>query len=124
MQPLETTIQQQILIVREQRVLLDFELAALYGVETKRLNEQVRRNIDRFPADFMFQLTQGEWNLISNDLSLLRSQNATSNLAENQEDAFLRSQNATTNESDIQEIEVLQSQIVTAKSIKKSLNLK
>lgn len=123
MQPLETTIQQQILIVREQRVLLDFELAALYGVETKRLNEQVRRNIDRFPADFMFQLTQGEWNLISNDLSLLRSQNATSNLAENQEDAFLRSQNATTNESDIQEIEVLQSQIVTAKSIKKSRSL-
>ena len=123
MQPIETTIQQQILVVRDQRVMLDFELAALYGVETKRLNEQVRRNIDRFPADFMFQLTQGEWNLISNDLSLLRSQNATSNLAENQEDAFLRSQNATTNESDIQEIEILQSQIATTKSIKKSRSL-
>ena len=105
MQPSEMTIQQQILVVRDQRVMLDFELAALYGVETKRLNEQVRRNIDRFPADFMFQLTQGEWNLISNDLSLLRSQNAT------------------TNESDIQEIEVLQSQIVTAKAIKKSRSL-
>ena len=123
MQPSEMTIQQQILVVRDQRVMLDFELAALYGVETKRLNEQVRRNIDRFPADFMFQLTQGEWNLISNDLSLLRSQNATANLAENQEDVFLRSQNATTNESDIQEIEVLQSQIVTAKAIKKSRSL-
>lgn len=123
MQPSKTTIQQQILVVRDQRVMLDFELAALYGVETKRLNEQVRRNIDRFPADFMFQLTQGEWNLISNDLSLLRSQNATANLDENQEDAFLRSQNATTKESDIREIEVLQSQIVTAKSIKKSRSL-
>ena len=117
------TIQNQILLVRDQRVMLDFELAALYGVETKRLNEQVRRNIDRFPADFMFQLTQGEWNLISNDISLLQSQNATANLVERLEDASLRSQNATTNESDVQEIEVLQSQIVTAKAIKKSRSL-
>lgn len=123
MQPREMTIQNQILLVRDQRVMLDFELAALYGVETKRLNEQVRRNIDRFPADFMFQLTQGEWNLISNDISLLQSQNATANLVERLEDASLRSQNATTNESDVQEIEVLQSQIVTAKAIKKSRSL-
>ena len=123
MRSTEMTIQQKILVVRDQRVMLDFELAALYGVETKRLNEQVRRNIDRFPADFMFQLTQGEWNLISNDISLLQSQNATANLVERLEDASLRSQNATTNESDVQEIEVLQSQIVTAKAIKKSRSL-
>jgi ORF6N domain len=46
-----------ILILRGQRVLQDSELAALYGVSTKRFNEQVRRNRKRFPADFMFQLT-------------------------------------------------------------------
>ena len=123
MQPTELTIQQRILIVRDQRVMLDFELAALYGVETKRLNEQVRRNIDRFPADFMFQLTQGEWNLVCNNITMLQSQNATANIAGNQGDAALRSQNATTNESDIQEMEVLQSQFVTAKAIKKSRSL-
>jgi hypothetical protein len=44
-------ISQSILILRDQRVLLDADLAALYGVETRRLNEQVRRNRDRFPAD-------------------------------------------------------------------------
>ena len=92
MQSTEIAIQQQIMIVRDQRVMLDFELAALYGVETKRLNEQVRRNIERFPADFMFQLTQGEWNLISNNLTLLRSQIATADVVENQDDMILRSQ--------------------------------
>jgi len=49
-----------ILILRGQRVLLDSELAALYGVSTRRFNEQVRRNRKRFPADFMFQLTAEE----------------------------------------------------------------
>src|SRR5271163_1545813 len=63
-------ITRAILVLRGHRVLLDAELAALYGVTTKRLNEQVRRNPDRFPADFMFQLTTGE-------LVALRSQIAT-----------------------------------------------
>ena len=49
-----------ILILRGQRVILDRELAAIYGVTTKRLNEQVKRNSDRFPEDFMFQLTTEE----------------------------------------------------------------
>lgn len=53
--PLET-ITQRILLLRSQKVLLDSDLAELYGVETKRLNEQVRRNETRFPDDFMFQL--------------------------------------------------------------------
>ena len=70
MQPAEMPIQQQILVVRDQRVMLDFELAALYGVETKALNQAVKRNIERFPADFMFQLTQGEWALVNNNLTL------------------------------------------------------
>jgi hypothetical protein len=53
-------ITQSILILRGQRVLLDGDLAALYGVTTKRLNQQVRRNLARFPSDFMFQLTVEE----------------------------------------------------------------
>src|SRR5262249_6597409 len=63
-----------ILILRAHRVILDQDLAAIYGVTTKRLNEQVRRNRERFPDDFMFQLTAEE-------LSTLRSQIATSNAA-------------------------------------------
>lgn len=53
-------ITRSILMLRRQRVLLDSELAALYGVTTTRLNQQVRRNLDRFPADFMFQLSTEE----------------------------------------------------------------
>lgn len=54
--PLET----RILEFRGQKVMIDSDLAELYGVTTKRLNEQVRRNIERFPKDFMFQLTAAE----------------------------------------------------------------
>ena len=53
-------IEEAILLVRGQRVMLDRDLAALYGVETKNLNKAVRRNAERFPADFMFQLTAEE----------------------------------------------------------------
>ena len=49
-------IEDKILVIRGQHVMRDRDLAELYGVETKRLNEQVRRNIERFPEDFMFQL--------------------------------------------------------------------
>lgn len=54
-------IARAILMVRGHKVLLDEDLAALYGVQTRRLNEQVRRNLARFPADFMFQLTDEEY---------------------------------------------------------------
>lgn len=64
-------IARSILVMRGQKVLLDAELAALYGVATKRFNEQVRRNRERFPADFMFQLTAAE-------AETLKSQFATS----------------------------------------------
>ena len=57
--------------IRGHKVILDFELAKMYQVETKRLKESVRRNLRRFPKDFMFELTQEEWNN-------LRSQIATS----------------------------------------------
>jgi hypothetical protein len=60
-----------ILLIRGHKVMLDSDLAELYGVTTKRLNEQVRRNLSRFPEDFMFQLTESETHL-------LRSQFATS----------------------------------------------
>src|SRR5688572_21579735 len=53
-------ISRSVILVRGERVILDRELAAIYGVTTKRLNEQVRRNLARFPADFMFQLTEPE----------------------------------------------------------------
>ena len=82
-------IQYRIHEIRGQKVMLDFDLAALYGVETKRLNEQVKRNIERFPEDFMFQLTKGEW-------VILQSQIATTNHPENEVNNLLRSQIATT----------------------------
>ena len=53
-------IKERILTVRNQQVMIDRDLAELYGVETKRLNEQVKRNIERFPANFMFQLNENE----------------------------------------------------------------
>jgi hypothetical protein len=65
-------VQSKILLIRDQRVILDSDLAQLYGVLTKRLNEPVKRNIERFPPDFMFELTDEEG-------ARLRSQFATSN---------------------------------------------
>jgi len=53
-------IEKSIFLLRGQRVMLDVHLAQLYGVETKNLNKAVKRNLDRFPADFMFQLTLKE----------------------------------------------------------------
>ncbi len=53
-------IEKRIFVVRGHRVILDRDLAAIYGVSTKRLNQQVQRNIDRFPQDFMFLLTEEE----------------------------------------------------------------
>jgi len=53
-------VQRSILSIRGEKVILDADLAALYGVSTKRLNEQVKRNRGRFPDDFMFQLTSDE----------------------------------------------------------------
>jgi hypothetical protein len=54
-------IKDKIIFIQDQKVILDFHLAELYGVETRVLKQQVRRNLDRFPADFMFQLSKREW---------------------------------------------------------------
>jgi phage regulator Rha-like protein len=62
-----------ITVLRGQRVILDAELAALYGVETKRLNEQVRRNIKRFPQDFMFQLNDEEQASLRSQIATLKT---------------------------------------------------
>jgi len=75
-------ISQTILVFRGHRVLLDADLAALFGVTTKRLNEQAKRNAERFPADFMFQLTAEE-------SSSLRSQFATSKAGRGQHRKYL-----------------------------------
>ena len=84
-QPLEN-IENLIHIIRGKQVMLDRDLARLYGVETKRLNEQVKRNIERFPEDFMFQLTREEaessrsqFATLNEDGELSRSQFATLN---------------------------------------------
>jgi ORF6N domain len=74
-------VEEGIHLVRGQRVMLDSDLAGIYGVTTKRLNEQLKRNRERFPNDFAFQLT-------TNEVAILRSQFATSSL---------RSQIATSN---------------------------
>ena len=86
-----TGIEAAILTVRGLRVILDTDLARLYGVPTKRLNEQVRRNAERFPPDFVFQLTPEE-------VKTMRSQFATGYLyhADNKEDRANWSQIATT----------------------------
>lgn len=68
----QSTIERKIHTIRGQKVMLDSDLAELYEVSTKRLNEQVKRNLSRFPEDFMFQLTE-------NEFETLRSQFATSN---------------------------------------------
>lgn len=88
------TIRSRIHEIRGARVMLDFDLAKMYGAETRVLNQAVKRNIERFPEDFMFQLTKGEW-------EILKSQIGISSFAENQED------------------EVLKSQIVTSKPVEK-----
>ncbi len=81
-------IESLIRTIRGQKVMVDFDLSILYGVKTKRLNEQVKRNIKRFPEDFMFQLTKEEWNI-------LKSQIATAKQSDNQSNGILKSQNAT-----------------------------
>lgn len=63
----------RIVTLRGQRVILDADLATLYGVETKRLNEQVRRNSERFPADFMFALDQEEWEALRSQFATLKT---------------------------------------------------
>lgn len=70
----EETIRNRIYVIRDQKIMLDFDLAKIFGYDTKILNRQVKRNIDRFPLDFRFQLTQEE-------VDGLRCQNGTANIS-------------------------------------------
>ncbi|MBT3213934.1 MAG: ORF6N domain-containing protein [Deltaproteobacteria bacterium] len=67
-------IQTQIHTIREQKVLLDSDLATMYQVETRTLNQAVTRNIERFPEDFMFQLTEDEYKILRSQNVILRSE--------------------------------------------------
>ncbi len=70
-----------IVIVRGKRVMLDRDLAGLYGTTTKRLNEQVKRNRNRFPDDFMFQLTAKEWADLTSQIAMSNTQSNRSQFA-------------------------------------------
>ena len=74
-------VRQRILTVRKQKVILDTDLASLYGVEVKRLNEQVKRNRDRFPIDFAFQLTANEFSDLQSQNMIAASKNMWSQIA-------------------------------------------
>ena len=69
----EKRILRSIILVRVEKVILDSDLAELYGVETRRLNEQVRRNIEKFPEDFMFQLTKQEFDNLKSQIAISSS---------------------------------------------------
>jgi len=66
--PLEI-IERKIYLIRDHKVLLSMDLAKLYGISTKRLNEQVKRNISRFPDDFMFQLNDNEYEILKSQIA-------------------------------------------------------
>ncbi len=94
----DETIIRKIYFVREQKVMFDYDLAVLYDVETKVLNQAVKRNMDRFPEDFMFRLTAKEW-------LLMRSQIVT----------------ASTQDISLQPLTVMRSQFVTASQKKRNI---
>jgi len=71
--PATANIDTRILVIRDLRVLLDSDLAALYGVPTHRLNEQVRRNADRFPDDFLLRLTNQEVGSLRSQFAILKT---------------------------------------------------
>ncbi|MFZ5994291.1 MAG: ORF6N domain-containing protein [Thermodesulfobacteriota bacterium] len=65
-------VQRQIIVIRGEKVMLDRDLAGLYGVETKQLKRAVRRNMDRFPPDFMFELTKEEYDALRRQFGALK----------------------------------------------------
>ena len=115
-------IKRKIYEIRGQKVMLDSDLAILYGVLNKRLNEQVKRNIERFPDDFMFQLTKEEWNALRSQIATLedlKSQNVTSNFSGKQQEEVLKSQIATSKVAEDKSVNNLRSQIATTKNLSK-----
>jgi ORF6N domain-containing protein len=103
---LDEIISNKIYFIRNMKVMLDSHLAELYNVETKRINEQVKRNVSKFPAHFMFQLNEDEY-------QNLRSQNATSSWGGNRRFPFAFSEHGI-----LQLANVLNSEKATQMSIK------
>ena len=90
----EESIESMIYVIRDQRVMLDFDLARIYGYETKTFNRQVKNNIEKFPEDFMFQLTKEETE------SLVRCKNITSQNSLTESEKLLWSKNLTLDKQD------------------------
>lgn len=74
-------IHNKIFEIRGLKVMLDFDLAELYEVETRRLNEQVKRNTDKFPEDFMFRLTEKEWEIMQSQIAMSSKKGNLSQIA-------------------------------------------
>ena len=108
-----TDIENLIHVIRNQQVMIDRDLAELYGVKTKRLNEQVKRNIERFPSDFCFQLNEQEF-------ENWKSQFATSN---SDKMGVRRAPYAFTEQGVAMLASILKSEIAIAASVKKVLNM-
>ena len=68
-----TVIQQKIFEIRGQKIMLDFDLANLYEVDTKVFNQAIKRNLDSFPGDFMFQMTKDEWDSLRSQIVTLKN---------------------------------------------------
>lgn len=111
----EEKIESMVCEIRGQKVMLDFDLARIYGYATKRFNEQIKRNIEKFPEDFMFQLTKKEWqeilkcqNVTSSKKKILMSKELTSS-----DEESLWCQNVTLKKNAIESEENEMSQFVT-----------
>jgi hypothetical protein len=98
------SIQNRIYEIRGERLMLDFDLAVLYEVETRVINQAVKRNIERFPNDFMFQLTDNEWFVLRSQIVTLEQNDSSSQIVMMKKSG-MSSQNVTTSS--------LRSQIVT-----------
>ena len=122
----EENIESMIYVIRDRRVMLDFDLARIYGYITKRFNEQVKRNIEKFPEDFMFQLTKGEVEYLSRPKNLttkkcsiesndlVRCKNFTSKKSENESEENERSKILTPDDNSVvKSNDLVRSQIAT-----------
>jgi hypothetical protein len=76
----QNIIENQIFTVRKVQVMIDYHLAELYNEETKRINEQVKRNAKRFPENFMFQLTEAKWNNLQSQFATANNKAGRSNM--------------------------------------------
>lgn len=107
-------IHNKIYEIRGHKVMLDYEIAEMFEVLTKALNQAVKRNIERFPEDFMFQLTEKEWEMMRSQF-VTASEGNSSQIVTSSESSVLRSQNVTLDE------DVLKSQFVTSKSMRSQI---